>query len=58
MTRPDHIQQFKDLYPNVPDVMLRCPDCGDWWTGIDTLAPYYWEVCYCERCDNQPEYMI
>jgi len=55
---PKHIREWLEV--NEPDMrrpvvdMLKCPDCGDWFTSIDHLAPYHWETCWCAKCQKHP----
>ena len=58
MDAPKHILEW--LAVNEPDMrhpvvdMLKCPTCGGWFDGIDHLAPYHWETCWCAKCQTHP----
>lgn len=51
---PEHIREWLRVNDDVPADKLKCPLCGDWLTGIDRLAPYYWEACWCAKCQKHP----
>ena len=51
---PEHIREWLRVNDDVPADKLKCPVCGEWLTGIDHLAPYHWETCWCSKCQNHP----
>jgi len=46
---PAHIAAFLEVNSEVPWQMCVC-ECGRWFSRIDRLATYHWELCKCDTC--------
>lgn len=51
---PEIVSRFLRDYRFLTESDFKCPKCGEWFSGIDNLAPYHWETCWCEKCQAYP----